>query len=244
MVWNATKPSNTEKIRNLGVVIRPNWKAIEQASDSDADADKLKLWAINLYDRNNGAVTGADTPARIDDAGQVYCRTDDHATDAYNELFFEDSRDSANEVQLTRDDRIGIIGQGVNASNLQFDEPIAPVTVQASYGINQMIIAQGRFDITGLLLSGVNMSSSAVLATRNPGNGKYLFEVDADILLNTNYLVIGTAGDDGNTNQRSLQVRAKGTPVAGTKTTIEIRLRFGVSAGIPGPFDIIIVGGR
>lgn len=36
MVWDQTQPTNTTKIRNLGIVIRPNWQAIESPSESGA----------------------------------------------------------------------------------------------------------------------------------------------------------------------------------------------------------------
>lgn len=34
MVWDKTEPTNSTKLRNLGIVIRPNWLAIEEADSS------------------------------------------------------------------------------------------------------------------------------------------------------------------------------------------------------------------
>jgi len=45
MVWDKTLPSNTSKIRNIGVEVRPNWDAIESGDST------LKPQAINLADR-------------------------------------------------------------------------------------------------------------------------------------------------------------------------------------------------
>lgn len=68
MVWLITEPTDNTEIRNLGVVIRPNWVAIEEA-----DATFLPQ-AINL---NNRTVSGpTNDPTAITDAFLMYCKED------------------------------------------------------------------------------------------------------------------------------------------------------------------------
>jgi len=99
MAWNNALPGNAEKIRLLGEVIRPNWIAIEE-NDTAVAATSLNQWVVHLIDR--ATIGGANTPARIDDVGMLYCRNDG----TNNELYFQDSKDPANEVQLTRSDKV------------------------------------------------------------------------------------------------------------------------------------------
>lgn len=68
MSWDATQPTDNTKIRNLGVVIRPNWEAIEGADST------FKPRALNLTDRTVAGV--AVDPTAIADAFIVYCKTD------------------------------------------------------------------------------------------------------------------------------------------------------------------------
>lgn len=85
MPFNAADPANSEKIRRLGIVIRPNWKAIEEASQDDANPNKLKYWAINYFSRDDiGAAPGADAP-QVDDGIAVYSKDDSDT--GFPELF-------------------------------------------------------------------------------------------------------------------------------------------------------------
>lgn len=68
MAWDNTQPTNTTKIRNLGVVIRPNWVAIEQADST------FKPWAINFTDRTAAGI--AVNPTALAAAYLMYCKQD------------------------------------------------------------------------------------------------------------------------------------------------------------------------
>jgi len=68
MVWDKTKPQGSTKIRNLGVVITPNWEAIETADST------LLLQAINLADRD--ALGIASDPTAIADSVITFCKKD------------------------------------------------------------------------------------------------------------------------------------------------------------------------
>ena len=68
MAWDPTEPTDTTKLRDLGIVIRPNWVAIQ-----DADST-FKPHAINFTDRTVAALPV--DPTAIPDAYITYCKTD------------------------------------------------------------------------------------------------------------------------------------------------------------------------
>jgi hypothetical protein len=92
MAWVKTLPGNTEKIRNLGVVIRPNWEAIEEADLT------FKPHALNYNNRTPLGV--ANDPAAIADTHILYCKDDGSANP---EMFSID--DTSVISQLTFRDR-------------------------------------------------------------------------------------------------------------------------------------------
>lgn len=69
MAFDSTQPTNTTKIRNLGVVIRPNWVAIQEADSS------FLPYAVNLVDRTNASISPED-PATIAKSGITYSKQD------------------------------------------------------------------------------------------------------------------------------------------------------------------------
>lgn len=69
MTWDASKPADDEKLRDLGTVIRPNWEAIEEGESS------LRPYAINFIDRTAESVTPV-TPAAIANAMIEFCKQD------------------------------------------------------------------------------------------------------------------------------------------------------------------------
>lgn len=89
MVWDQTQPTDTTKIRNLGVVIRPNWLALKTGDSS------LKLDSANFDDRTVAGL--ADDPTAIADAYVLYCKTDAAGN---SELYGID--ESSNKLQFTQ----------------------------------------------------------------------------------------------------------------------------------------------
>lgn len=68
MPFDSTQPTNTTKIRNLGVVIRPNWEAIEQGLNT------FKPHSLNL---NNRTALGIPVdPAAVPNTYILYCKQD------------------------------------------------------------------------------------------------------------------------------------------------------------------------
>lgn len=68
MVYDSTQPTNTTKIRNLGVVIRPNWIAIEDGDPT------FKPKSINYNNRTPLGVP--NDPAAVANAYVMYCKQD------------------------------------------------------------------------------------------------------------------------------------------------------------------------
>lgn len=91
MSWDASQPTDTTKIRNLGVVIRPNWAAIEQGDLS------LKPFAINLNNRTQ--LTVADDPTIIEDSYIIYSKEDSKGVAQLWGVDFQN-----NKTQLTTSD--------------------------------------------------------------------------------------------------------------------------------------------
>ena len=222
MAWDTLQPANTTKIRNLGVVIRPNWAAI-QTADSTFTPD-----ALNFRDRTAAGL--AVNPTDIATAYIAFCKQDAAGNP---ELFGISS--TSDVIQFTKAGRIGVATQGVNALNFIMD------STAVTYGKNQMIIACGSFAANGTLLSGVNMS-----AVSHPGTGSYNIAVNADILLNSNYQVIVTCFNNGafGDSERVANLVTKGAPVAATPTNIAIKIRSGGGSSNDQKFDVIVVGGR
>lgn len=222
MAWDNTQPTNVTKIRNLGVVIRPNWLAIEQAEST------FKPYALNYTDRTAAGL--AVNPTAIPTAYIVYCKQDAAGNP---ELFGISSTSTV--TQFVRAGRIGLPTQGVNALNFIMD------ATTFSYGKNQMIVATGSFSSTGALLSGVNMVASA-----HPDDGEYTVRVNADVLLNSNYQVLCSCQNNGTfaDSERVINVVSKGTPSAGNPTNLSFVIRSGGGTRHDQRFDVIVVGGR
>jgi len=70
MPFDKTQPADSTKIRNLGVVIRPNWAAIEEADPS------FEPYAINLKDRSILPGPIPVNPAAIADAYLLFAKKD------------------------------------------------------------------------------------------------------------------------------------------------------------------------
>ena len=68
MAFNKTQPQNTTKLRNLGIVIRPNWEAIETADSTFIPE------ALNLTDRTAAGL--ASDPTAIADTVILYSKQD------------------------------------------------------------------------------------------------------------------------------------------------------------------------
>jgi hypothetical protein len=69
VTFDKTRPTNTEKIRDLGTVIRPNWEAIEEAQSS------FRPYAVNNVDRTAEPIAPED-PVAIANTLISFCKED------------------------------------------------------------------------------------------------------------------------------------------------------------------------
>lgn len=93
MAWDTSQPTDNTKIRDLGVVIRPNWEAIQTAGSTFTPD------AFNMRDRT---VAGLPVdPTALADVYTLFCKTD---TAGNSELFGID--DNSVVSQFTSTDRL------------------------------------------------------------------------------------------------------------------------------------------
>lgn len=157
MTWDPSRPSNDEKIRNMGQnVFRPFWDAIEQASEN-ASENKLRQWGVNLIDRST--VGGASlNPPEIEDTGTVYVRDDG----AHPELFFRDTQ--GNFVQITKDGSLGsATGAVFNSVSFNGNDFMIIRWANYSYGVvgnSDAFIKQGGTEEFDTPLTGISTSGS------------------------------------------------------------------------------------
>lgn len=108
MAFDKTQPTDTTKIRNLGVVIRPNWVAIESAEST------FRPYALNLQNRTPLAVS--NDPAAIADTSILYVKDDALGNP---ETFAIDG--SSNIVQLTQNGAMGSITTPLRTQSITYD---------------------------------------------------------------------------------------------------------------------------
>jgi len=226
--FNSGLPANTTKIREYPDVLQNNFNGIKVGDLS------FKPYAVNLPERTSLAPPYNVVPTRSDDTMILYADADG-AGSGETELWVLDDRNPANEIQLTQDGDLGASGTTVRASALSIG------STPLSIGINQMVVASGSFDTNGTLLYGVNMA-----AVSHPGTGSYNVAVNADVLLNSNYIVLVTVYNDGTfgDSERVGNVVTTAAPVAATPTNIAIKIRSGGGSSNDQRFNVVVIGGR
>jgi hypothetical protein len=180
VAFDKSLPADTTKIRNLGVVIRPNWVAIEEADSS------FKPYAINLQSRT--ALIVANDPATIAGSSIMYVK-DDSAGNP--EAFAKDG--SGNIIQMTVGGRLGGTTTNATISGLRFG------TSTVAYGINNIVSASLRWNSAGAAISsfGCTVVRSAV--------GFYTVTLTT-ARTNTNYWPVACAFDEGNSRAAKVNI--------------------------------------
>ncbi len=166
MPWDATQPADVTKIRNLGVVIRPNWQAI-QTGDAT-----FRVQSFNLLDRTVAALP--NNPVAIADTAITYCK---QSAAGNSELYMID--ENSNVIQMSETGKLGGPTTTINASNIQFS------TATTNYTRNNVIIAYGRFSGAGATV----IANNCTIARTGAGN--YLITLNP-VATNTNYVPIVT----------------------------------------------------
>ena len=206
-------------------VLTDNFKAIEEGDST------LQQWSLNLVRRQSVPGPIANDPTREDDLGWLF--TKGGGTEE-TELYYQDSADPANVIQLTSEGKMG------SSTTQAIFQDITIGTTPIDIGVNQQIVAQGSVDGAGNLLAGaINIASVA-----KDGTGRYDVDITADVLLNNNYRVFAQAYDLTSDSGRRSHVRTHPAPVGGNPTTIRIVITGSSGTRHDERFDIMIVGGR
>jgi len=172
MAWDATQPTDSTKIRNLGVVIRPNWVAIEQADTT------FRPQAMNFKDRTVAGVSV--NPTALADAFITYCKTD---TAGNSELFGID--EDSHVIQYSYGGRMGGPLTPITFTTINFG------TSTTTYTKNNFNLAYGRFTSNGSTVVANNCSITRI------GTGQYRVILNP-VPVNSNYVPVATAFDEGN----------------------------------------------
>jgi len=175
MAWDKTKPTDAEKIRNLGIVIRPNWEAIEEGDDVGV-ANMLEMRSVQLDNRtglaaNNDPTTNAGTH-------YVYSKEDGGGD---QEGFMKDS--AGNVIQMTNDGALGSDSTRINfedftndAGTTVYDEKnlvaywarVTSNTIASQGGgLSMAYVANARYDFT--FTTPQSASNYAIVATAIAG---------------------------------------------------------------------------
>lgn len=157
MAWDSSNPTNTEKIRLLGEVIRPNWVAIEDGESS------LKPKALNL---NNRTVSGpSNDPTAINNSLILYAK-----------------EDSSNIVRLfTRSKKTSSV------TNVQITGPQSKATTGYTYLPGGVILAWGDSTVSNngtVTIAGMTTLYQPVItiddSSGTPASRAYVFNITSN----------------------------------------------------------------
>lgn len=143
MAFDKSQPEDTTKIRNLGVVIRPNWVAIEEADSS------FKPYAINLISRNT---TGASNdPSTIASTSILFCKND---TAGNPELHHRGA--AGNIIQMSYGGRMGGPETDLTMNKFRFG------TSAVNYSVNSVVSSAISWTASGSTVSSFRCSQSKI----------------------------------------------------------------------------------
>jgi len=173
MAFDKAEPQDTTKIRNLGIVIRPNWVAIEQGEDT------FRPLSVNLQNRTPDAV--ANDPGTLADTSKVYVKDDG---DGVPEAFIKDG--SGNITQVSDGGRLGGPSTDFTLNTMRFESGTI------DYDVNNIVAASIRWNNAGSSL----FSSGCSIAKIATGQYRVTFTTPR---ANTNYVPVSTPFNEGNT---------------------------------------------
>ncbi|NGX36868.1 MAG: hypothetical protein K1000chlam2_00013 [Chlamydiae bacterium] len=218
MAFVVGEPADTTLIRDLGVVIRPNWAAIESGDST------FKPHALNLQNRTD--LPASNDPATIAGSTIFYVKTASAAAETF-------MRTGAGTIlQLTSGGSIGSTAVPFKVKSLAFGSTL-------TYTQANMVTAKGTVSKTGVGSGLFNCTTG--LTGANSGQVTVTF---TNAMANTNYQVLLTANQNGENHQRVCNFKSK---LPGSfKVTIRRTDQSGTGSGDfqAEIFDFIVIGGR
>lgn len=220
MTFDATQPTDTTKIRRLGQVIRPNWEVIEQADSS------FQPYAVNYQDRTPLGVS--NDPTAIPGAFILYTKQDGAGNP---ELFGIDG--SGNIIQITKGGSIGSSSSSLQVDSISFDGGTF------TNNQNAMCTAWSYVVVSG---SSISTQTNYGMTWSRVSAGTYKATFSASQVLNSNYVVTGTAVSGAAAVSPSI-ISVKATATRNTSEfTIQIQKLDATKVDVS--FHIAIFGGR
>lgn len=217
MVWNPSRPADSDRIRLSAGLLRDNFQAIEDGNvpyttiSLEQQASFPPLANHNrLYGYLN-ATSGNTELMSVNNAGQIVYLTEGGLLGASN----QNGRFSS-----------------IWTSNLSFDG-LYPYSGQL------MVTARGTISLSGLISSNYNLTVSKT------GTGQYTLTIPAGVMNFNSYQVILTPQYLGGGNTALPYLVTKPTINPANPTLINIETRSVISGNrFDNAFEVIIVGGR
>ncbi len=219
MAWNKALPTDAEKIRNLGIVIRPNWEAIEEGDDVGVGS-MLQMRSVQLDNRtglaaNNDPITNAGTH-------YVYSKDDGGGV---QEGFMKDS--AGNVIQMTNDGGIGSASTTIHFNDLTNDDGTTTYDEKNLVAYWATVTAGGSIS-----------AQSGGLSVSKTGNSTYRVTFST-AQLNANYAVNVTA----NHNPGNPRICTYYTPTT-ANFNVKIVNQNGTQISAGAAFSVTVYGGR
>lgn len=220
MTFDKTQPTDTTKIRRLGEVIRPNWVAIEEGDSS------FKPYAVNYQNRTPLGVS--NDPSTISGSFILYTKEDGAGNP---ELFGKDS--AGNIIQITKGGSIGSSSSNLDINSISFDGGTF------TNNQNAMCTAWSYVVVSG---SSISAQTNYGMSWTRVSAGTYKATFSASQVLNSNYVVTGTAVSGAAAVSPSI-ISVKSTATRDTSEfTIQIQRLDSTKVDVS--FHIAIFGGR
>lgn len=165
MPFNAANPADNEKIRRLGIVIRPNWEAIEEGSQDDANPNKLKYWSLNLFSRDDIPSAPGDDAQDVEDGIAIFSKTDSDT--GQPEIFT--THEDATVTQLTKGPaNIAPIGFANNGETSIYGGLLLKYGVSSVAGNSSATITFTDVGLTAFPNSIFNIQATPIDSVTNP----------------------------------------------------------------------------
>ena len=215
MVWNASRPADSDRIRLSAGLIRDNWMALENGTvpfdtiSLQSQASFPSLAGHNRLYGFNSAVSGNIELRSVNSGSQS--------------------------VQLTENGKIGALTQDasfklVRMTSFTFEGNFA-------YTGGLMNTSRGSVSSAGVLSMGFNIASSRT------GTGIYVITIPAGTLRVNSYQVLVQCTGTGSTSIPMVSVKPAVVIANPTEITVET-FRRSDGSHIGTPFEVMIVGGR